>query len=252
MLKSVANYEIKHSEYQLRSWKIWYMSIIRIPSFHYPRNLGISSELEKWQIVSKYLQERQCSLSVTWTETILGLFCVSFRKNLLVCWACCLLITQPLWYQPMSEHSVLEPGFDNWRAVLPIFGKLSLFKHSDVNINQALTFCFTSKTTKTGPTIMKKTVVSAEPWSQLSFHYYYYMESGLILLFPSSNIWIIFSQKIRLFGSPLQILEMYEWVQIEVSFLLVCLVCFCFVLCQSTHYLLYSTKRRLNIQAQVK
>lgn len=133
-------------------------------------------------------------------EAILGLFCLFFRKNLLVYRAYCLFITQPLWYQPMSEPSVLEPGFNNWRAMLPVFGKLSLFKHTD--LNQALIFCFTAKTTKTGPTIMKKTVVSAGPWSQLSFFYFYYMESGLIFLFLSSNIWIIFSQKLGCLAAP--------------------------------------------------
>lgn len=156
------------------------------------------------QIVSKSLQKRQGPLSVT----------CGYRRLFLDFSAC--LLERIFWFiELLSVHdsATMIPAhvralcsrtrIQYWRVVLPVFGKLSLFKYSDFNINQAL-ICFSAKTTKAGPTIMKKTVVSAGPWSQLSFFlfYYYYMESGLILLFLSSNIWIIFSQKLGCVAAP--------------------------------------------------
>lgn len=47
------------------------------------------------------------------------------------------------------------------------YGRLDLFQHSDFKANQAPLFSVSSNTTKTGPTIMKKTAVSAVSWNQL-------------------------------------------------------------------------------------
>lgn len=140
-------------------------------------------------------------------ETILGLLCLSFRKNLVL-----------VSLLPTHESTTVIPACARTSAPRPrtqqvegcvlIFVRRNPFQHSDFKINQALVFSFTSKTCKTGPTIMKKTEKSAMPWSQLPIFflicifYFYYLESGLILLFLSSNIWIIFSQKLGWVWQP--------------------------------------------------
>lgn len=141
-----------------------------MPSFHCPRILDPPVPWRHGKACQNAATERQCSLSVTrgkGEETLLGLLCMCFEKNLRLSELALRSWLNPCYSGVRLSPLLLAPELNKLGAVLLILGTLNLFQHSDFKVNPALNFSVTSQTTKTGPTIMKKTAVSAVSWKQL-------------------------------------------------------------------------------------
>lgn len=158
---------------------------------------------------------------------------------------------------------LLPPELNKWGAVLLIFGRLNLFQHSDFKVNPALVFSISSNTTKTGPTMMKKTAVSAVSWNQLPiFLFFFFLLLGGWLnpsLPIKQHVDYIFSQIRQSLAVSYRFWKCMNEFKRK-CFLFFCFVfclfvwlhfLFCFVLCLSTYYS-FSTKRILNSQVHLK
>lgn len=110
-------------------------------------------------------------------------------------------MTQPLWFRRVSEHSA------PWVRAQQVGGCASYMGGSIYSSTQTL------KQTKpcssaSPPTLPNRTGHNEENSSECCFlepvtdFFFYYLEAGLILLFLSSNMWIIFSPKLGRIWQP--------------------------------------------------